>query len=373
MNNIQNKKIVIALGALVFCASFLSVLFFAPFNSGTSAAQIAGSSQNTGTKKISAILPFAYKNNILSFALNSFSFTDYLQTGNVLAQEKLTYIVDPTKIKARSVLVKNISTGEILFEKEADKKAPLASLTKLMTAVTVAEIQKNWKSIPSKIKLTSNGETLTKADRSVAAGGYMNISDLVSYMLLSSSNFAAHSLSHEMIPYPSFIAYMNFSAKKIGLENASFVDSVGLPVGEETKKKTNQSNKQVIASTVVSPATNPSTSNTSSTAKNSEASAKDVSKIMETILTVYPKLAVATQADTAYITVDKNEKIEIKNTNILLSKIDGIILGKTGFTDDAGGNLALVINKNGAYYSVIVLGSTIEGRFDDALYLATEI
>ncbi len=291
---------------------------------------------------LGAILILPVANVQAQTASSTASSTPQIQTLPV--ERQLT--IDPTQVKAKSVLVQNLTTGEILYERDADTPKPLASLSKLMTAITVKKIQKNWKILPEKVKLISNAVALTEVDRAVKQGGYMKIDDLVTYMLLSSSNFAAYSLAHELIPFTSFMAYMNFTAKEIGLEHSHFVNGTGLTESPKGMKIDE---------------------------RNSIGSAKDMAKILDHILKTYPELAAATRISDAYIETTSGKKIQIANTNKLLDSLDTIYLGKTGYTNDAGGNLAIVIQKNNQYYAIVVLDSTVADRFTDVSYLASAI
>ncbi len=247
---------------------------------------------------------------------------------------------DPTKLEAKHILVTNLTTGQTLFDKDSLTVRPLASLSKLMTAITAKEIAKTWVNPPKKIKLVAKSGAYTAADREVAAGGYMKYDDLISYMLLSSSNFAAQSLANNIMPYTSFISYMNFTARKLGLTNSKFVTASGL---------------------------------TNDNGSSSVGTAQDVMKTLGVIVTKYPELATATRSEDAVIKTSSGKIINIDNTNKSLEKIKGIFLGKTGYTDEAGGNLAIVLELNGSYYGIVVLGSTIQGRFNDVEYLASLI
>lgn len=251
--------------------------------------------------------------------------------------------IDETNIVAKSFLVKNITTDTVLYEKSASEILPLASLTKLITAMTVREMQKNWVSFPAQIKLVSNGPALNTVDRIVKSGRYLSIDDALSYMLLTSSNYAAYSLSHNIIPYPSFISYMNYTAKKVGAKNMTLINASGLT---EVDKKGIHS--------------------------NSIGSAEDIMTILDLYASQYQKLAKSTRLEEAYLINPKTgEKVVVENTNTHLDKIPNLILGKTGYTDDAGGNLALLIKKNDEIYGIVIMNSTIEDRFKDALYLAS--
>ncbi len=265
--------------------------------------------------------------------------TSTSQTPAQLAADA-NYRPDQSKIIAKNVLVTNLTTGQVLFDKNSTVVQPIASLAKLMTAITIKEIQATWKNPPEKIKLISKTAAYTKADFQVATGGYMKTNDLVSYMLLASSNFAAQSLANGVMPYTSFISYMNFTAKNLGLNSYAFVNASGL---------------------------------TEANGKSSIGSAQDIMKTLVIIMKKYPELASATRSNGATIKSSTGEVIEIDNTNKSLDVIPGIVLGKTGFTDEAGGNLALVIKRNNNYYGVVVMGSTIDARFTDAEYLASLI
>lgn len=250
--------------------------------------------------------------------------------------------IDTQTIKGQSVLVKNISTGEILYSKESDAVRPLASITKLMTAITVMKMKEEWKSLPESIQIISNGEALTATDRAVKAGKYMKLDNLVSYMLLTSSNFAAYSIAHEIIPFSSFISYMNRQGEIIGLKNSHFVNASGLSENGSTKE-----------------------------IRNSIGTADDVMKLLETITFKYPQLAKATRTSDATVKLPNGQSVAIENTNKLLDTMPDIFLGKTGYTEDAGGNLAIVIEREGQYYGIVVLGSTMDDRFTDVSYLAS--
>ncbi len=262
------------------------------------------------------------------------------QVSTPIADQPVQAPIDASKIIAKRVLLVNMATGETMYEKDAQTVQPLASLTKLMTAVTVREMYSLWANPPKRIRLISRTSAQTAADRQVAIGGYMKTDDLVSYMLLSSSNFAAQSLASGIIDRDSFISYMNFTARNLSLSESRFVNASGL---------------------------------TERDGSGSTGNARDVMKLLAIIVKKYPELAIATRSGDAVIRTSSGKSIAIDNPNKSLERIPGIYLGKTGYTDEAGGNLALVIKRNGAYYGIVVLGSTIDGRFTDAEYLASLI
>jgi D-alanyl-D-alanine carboxypeptidase len=259
-------------------------------------------------------------------------------TGQTSQVASFSYNPTASKILGKHVLVTNLSTGQVLFDRESSVAQPLASLTKLMTAITVKEIYSVWTNPPERIRLISKTGAYTEADRAVAVGGWMKANDLLSYMLLSSSNFAAQSFAEGIMPYTSFISYMNFTAKRLGINNSHFVNASGL---------------------------------TNDNGTSSTGTASDIMKTLAIIMKKYPELAAATRSEDAVIKSSTGTKVTIDNTNKSLENIPNLALGKTGYTDEAGGNLAVVIKRNGNYYGIVVLGSTLDGRFKDVEYLAS--
>ncbi len=133
----------------------------------------------------------------------------------------------PTDVTADSVVVMDMDTGEILYEKNPDKQQILASLTKMMTAYTALDHIKN---LDKKITIT---EEDFKFDPVFTLAG-LEVGDQVSYrdllygMLLQSGAEAAQALAnHTMGSVDEFVAEMNKNAKKLGLNHTHFSDTMG--------------------------------------------------------------------------------------------------------------------------------------------------
>ena len=94
-------------------------------------------------------------------------------------------------------------------------------------------------------------------------------------------------------------------------------------------------------------------------------SAKDVATLFEYIIHVEPNLFSATTMESARIS-SFDASHAATNTNVIAARIPGLIASKTGFTDLAGGNLAIAFEAGPLHpVIVIVFGSTEEGRFAD--------
>lgn len=134
---------------------------------------------------------------------------------------------DDLLLKSAAVVVQDQSSGEVLFEKNSDAVLPIASITKLMTAMVVLDAQ---------LSLT---ETLTVGDEDVdtlkgtrsrlKVGTQLSREDMLLLALMASENRAASALSRH---YPggaaAFVEAMNHKAAAIGLKDTRFSDPTGL-------------------------------------------------------------------------------------------------------------------------------------------------
>lgn len=136
---------------------------------------------------------------------------------------------DPNLLSS-AALVLDATTGETLFAKNADQVHPIASITKLMTAIVV---------IDSKLPLdeavrisTEDLDTLKGTKSRLPVGAHFRRDDLIRIALVASDNRAAAALGRA---YPgglsAFVVAMNARAKLLGLDATQFVDSSGLAPG----------------------------------------------------------------------------------------------------------------------------------------------
>lgn len=127
------------------------------------------------------------------------------------------------KVGAAAYVVGDVDTGEIILEKDSDKTFPIASVTKLMTALVSLEDldQESFARVSNKAY-----ETLGTSGQ-LRSGEKMKVSDLLYPLLLVSSNDAAEVLSEES-GRPNFLRLMNETAKSIGMINTNYEDPSGL-------------------------------------------------------------------------------------------------------------------------------------------------
>lgn len=133
---------------------------------------------------------------------------------------------DP-RLKSSSVLIIDQSDSSVLYSRNSDVALPIASITKLMTALVVLDAQQP---LDQPIQITEADRDLPKASFSrLAVGTVLSRGDLMHLALMSSENRAAHALGSN---YPggmsAMVAAMNAKAATLGMTNSHFVDPTGL-------------------------------------------------------------------------------------------------------------------------------------------------
>ncbi|HEY1037524.1 MAG TPA: serine hydrolase [Candidatus Paceibacterota bacterium] len=248
-------------------------------------------------------------------------------------------------IKASAAIVFDPISNQILYQKNANEEHSMASLVKIMTAATADEFLKmNPKLATQTVKVTSRIEA-NAADRSLIDGSSWYPKDLVNYMLIGSSNKAAESIASNIVPKAAFVSYMNFMTKELGLTSTRFFNETGLPIIDAKTKK--ESSAGITT-------------------------AREMAGLLWNIIQKKPGLLDVTAAESVeYANGNGKTVIHVDNTNRLLHDLP-IRFGKTGFTQFAGGNLAVVLQKDDASnpYVIVVLNSTEEDRFNDVRALA---
>src|ERR1700677_2893481 len=133
---------------------------------------------------------------------------------------------DP-KLKSSSVLVIDQSDSTVLYSRHPDVALPIASITKLMTALVVLDAKQP---LDEMIRITDADRNVLKGDVSrLAVGTTLSRGDLMHLALMSSENRAAHALgSNYPGGTPALVAAMNAKAAQLGMTSAHFVDPTGL-------------------------------------------------------------------------------------------------------------------------------------------------
>lgn len=127
------------------------------------------------------------------------------------------------KISSLSYLVADLETGKVLFSKNINQQLPIASITKLMTAIVADETL----GLDTRTVVTGDAINTYGTQGNLKKGEAYSVLELFYPLLLESSNDAAEALAYTE-DRKSFIADMNGKAKSIGLLNTAFEDASGL-------------------------------------------------------------------------------------------------------------------------------------------------
>lgn len=130
-------------------------------------------------------------------------------------------------LRSSSAIVMDKSTGTVLFEKKAQNKVPIASITKLMTAMVLLDSHPNLHRI---LKINSDDvDRLRYSSSRLPVGTSLTTEEMLRLALMSSENRAASALSRSVAGgKKAFVAAMNAKAKSLGLKNTRFLDPTGL-------------------------------------------------------------------------------------------------------------------------------------------------
>lgn len=132
--------------------------------------------------------------------------------------------VQKPEISAKSALVYDLTTNKILFEKNSSQKVPMASLTKIMTAIVAIE---NYKE-EEKFRVAKE-DLVGENSMGLSEGEALTPEELLYGLILVSGNDAAETLVNKFVGgRKNFIKAMNNKAKSLGLSNTNFTNPSGL-------------------------------------------------------------------------------------------------------------------------------------------------
>ncbi len=217
---------------------------------------------------------------------------------------------------AKSCAVIETSTKRKLFAVNEDARLPMASTTKIMTAITAIE---NCKDLDEKFEISPKAVGVPGTSLYLRKGDVYSTRDLLYALMLISGNDASVAIAEHVAGSTSeFVTMMNDTARKIGATNSHFANSHGLDAdGHYT---------------------------TAYDLACITAYALENDTFREIVSTKNIK-----------ITNGEDENRFLKNKNKLLSTLDGCIGVKTGFTDDAGRCLVSAIEGDGLRLVCVVL------------------
>ena len=227
----------------------------------------------------------------------------------------------PPQLAAKSYVLMDASSGNVLVENNGDERLPPASLTKLMTAYIATKEIEGGRIAESDLVTVSEHAWRTGGSRMfIKVGSQVSVSDLLHGIIIQSGNDASVALAEHIAgSEDAFADMMNTTAQKLGMTNSHFMDATGLP--------------------------NP----------DHYSSAKDMAVLARAIIYGEPThYAIYAQKEFFW------NNIKQPNRNLLLWRdktVDGL---KTGHTDEAGYCLVASAVRDGMRLIAVVFGTNSE-------------
>lgn len=238
----------------------------------------------------------------------------------------------PALSETKSAILTERETGKVLYEKNADEKRSIASVTKIMTLIIAAEeIRDGRLSFSDSAVCSDYAGTMDGSVIWLEAGEVMEVGELIKSIVIASANDACVMLAEHIAGSEGeFVKRMNEKAKALGMTNTNFVNCVGYD--------------------------DPNHYSTARDISKMAAELRKYSYFDEYLLTRLDSVRTGTKTET-----------QLLNTNKLITSYSGITGLKTGTTDNAGCCFCMTAKKKGMELIGVVLGcETDEGRFADA-------
>lgn len=240
--------------------------------------------------------------------------------------------VGTPKLKCVSAIVVDNDGDRVLYQKDCDIKRPIASITKLLAAIILAESEFD---LEKKVMIAIE-DSLYRSQSGLKVGEIFYAKDLFYAALVSSDNRAIMALARNCgLDYRNFIEKMNAKAIKLGLDSTSVVDPSGA-------------------------------------FRLDISTARDCAKLLNYALK-YPIIKSALTCRLyKFRSINHKRLIYTSNTNRMLSSQWDVAGGKTGYISSSGYCLAVrLTDEQGGDITTVVLGSTSNGyRFSDTRKLA---
>lgn len=249
-----------------------------------------------------------------------------------------THIFDSLPIKAKSVYVYDVKEDSVIYAKNEHTPLPLASITKVMSSYCALK-NSNVEEVvlvPRAVFDLSVGTT-TSNDFEL-----WTIRDLAIYTLIESSNLGSEVLAENTLGINGLVECMNRSVEEMGLFETKFFNVSGLDIDADRS--------------------------------GAYGSSENVATMFQNVYREFPEILGTTAYDSYDIYSQNGIMRTALNTNIVSNGIVRMLASKTGFTDLSGGNLVFMMNAGlQRRVVVVILGSTQQERFTDALVISEAI
>ncbi len=259
-------------------------------------------------KKTNSIIAFTFAIVFLLTALVTSLLGCFMLVTNSITSADYT--------SAKAMCTMEATSGRVLYAKNENTRLPMASTTKIMTAITAIE---NCKDLDEKFEISPKAVGIPGTSIYLRKGEALSVRELLYGLMLVSGNDASVAIGERVGGnVKTFVDMMNDTAKKIGTENSHFDNTHGLD------------------------------------SKTHYTSAYDLALITSYALSNDTFKEIVSTKNTKITTVEGKTRY-LKNKNRLLNSLDGCNGVKTGFTDDAGRCLVASCERDGMQLVSVVL------------------
>lgn len=264
-------------------------------------------------------------------------------------------------LAVQSAIAVDADTGQILYQKQADKALPIASTTKLLAAyVVLNQIKAGKLHWQTRVRVNRPTARLSRqaelTNVPLKAGRTYTVFDLYRATLIYSANAAISAIGTKVAGSPhKFVALMQKTAKEMGLKSAKLVTTSGI-TNAQAGRLGDRTLKGNVENTM---------------------SAYDLAKLSQILLRDYPEVLTTTKRRLAWFDKGGSSQMAMTNWNQMLAggpqatpnlPVDGL---KTGTSKAAGGNFIGTVKKDGHRIITVVMHASNIGSGDPARFVQT--
>ena len=241
------------------------------------------------------------------------------------------------ELASPSVTLMESSTGQILYEQNADEQRSPASITKIMTLILIFdELDKGNLELTDQVTTSAHAKSMGGSQVFLEEGEQQTVEVMIKCIVISSGNDASVAMAEHIAGSEGeFVSRMNARAKELGMNSTNFEDCCGL---------------------------------TDST--NHYTTARDVALMSRELVTHYPQIlgySSIWMEDITHVTKQGSKPFTLSNTNKLVRSYDGCVGLKTGSTSLAKYCVSAVAEREGVQLIAVVMGAPdYKVRFADA-------
>lgn len=235
------------------------------------------------------------------------------------------------QITAKAAYFVETNTGEVLYQKNSSQRMPIASLTKIMTAILTLENRK----LDDEVLISSSSARMEPDRMGLKTGEKLTVEELLYGLFLVSGNDAAEALAESSLgSSEAFVEMMNKKSFQLGMKNTRFINPTGLQED----------------------------------GKNQYSSAIDVALMSRFAIKQFPELVEISSTPHILLPSSKlHQSFDLDSGINLLTTYQGVLGFKTGYTPEAGLTLVTLARKDGHEVIGVILNS--EDRRNEARLL----